>query len=51
MLLPDSDIDTISSKMWEALDNDNKVSLFVRTIDLQSKKIDTRIINKNGGIK
>lgn len=51
VLLPDSDIDTISSKMWEALDNDNKVSLFVRTIDLQSKKIDTRIINKNGGIK
>ncbi len=45
--LPDVDIDTLADLMWKNLNEDNKVSLFVRYIDLESGAIDTRIINKN----
>ncbi len=41
------DIDTFAQKIWEALDNDNKVSLFVRYIDIATNKASSRIINKN----
>lgn len=41
------DIDTFTNNVWESLNEDNKVSLFVRYIDLKSGKWDTRIINKN----
>ncbi len=41
------DIDTFTQKIWNSLDKDNKVSLFVRYIDIQSGKEETRIINKN----
>ncbi len=41
------DIDTFTKNVWESLNSDNKVSLFVRYIDLQTGKYDTRIINKN----
>ena len=41
------DIDAFASKVWEALDSDNKVSLFVRYIDIATGKADSRIINKN----
>lgn len=40
------DIDTFASKVWNALNEDNKVSLFVRYIDIASGNADTRIINK-----
>ncbi len=45
--LPDVDIDTLADLMWKNLNEDNKVSLFVRYIDLESGAIETRIINKN----
>lgn len=45
--LPDADIDALASLIWNALDADNKVSLFVRCIDLESGTYDDRIINKN----
>lgn len=41
------DIDTFAEKVWNALNSDNKVSLFVRYIDLSSGEADSRIINKN----
>ena len=45
--LPNVDIDTLADLIWTNLNEDNKVSLFVRYIDLESGKADTRIINKN----
>ena len=40
-------IDDISKEIWESLDAENKVSLFVRTISLVDGTTDTRIINKH----
>ena len=40
-------IDEISKMIWESLNEDNKVSLFVRYIDIKSGKTESRIINKN----
>lgn len=44
--IPD-DIDVFTDMLWSNLNEDNKVSLFVRYIDLASGKMDTRIVNKN----
>ena len=44
--VPD-DIDEFTTKLWENLNADNKVSLFVRYIDIETGKADTRIVNKN----
>ncbi len=41
------DIDTFAAKIWNSLNEDNKVSLFVRYIDIASNKAESRIINKN----
>lgn len=41
------DIDTFTNMLWSSLNEDNKVSLFVRYIDLATGKYDTRIVNKN----
>ena len=43
----DEDIDVFAENVWNALDADNKVSLFVRYIDIATGKADSRIINKN----
>ncbi|MFR1498987.1 MAG: IMP cyclohydrolase [Monoglobus pectinilyticus] len=40
-------IDEFSKMIWESLNEDNKVSLFVRYIDIKSGKTESRIINKN----
>lgn len=40
-------IDAFCDELWTSLNEDNKISLFVRYIDLESGKSDTRIINKN----
>ncbi len=45
--LPDCDIDTLTDLIWTNLNEDNKVSLFVRYIDLATGEADTRIVNKN----
>lgn len=42
-----NDIDEFTSGLWESLNEDNKVSLFVRYIDLESGATETRILNKN----
>ena len=44
--IPD-DIDGFASMLWESLNEDNKVSLFVRYIDIADGSYETRIINKN----
>ena len=43
----DGDIDSFTDKIWHSLNGDNKVSLFVRYIDIQSGSYETRIVNKN----
>jgi len=43
----DGDIDTFTNMVWTNLNEDNKVSLFVRYIDIETGKYETRIINKN----
>lgn len=45
--LPDASIDELTELIWTNLNNDNKVSLFVRYIDLETGETDTRIVNKN----
>lgn len=41
------DIDTWTDMIWDNLNEDNKVSLFTRHIDLQTGEEETRIVNKN----
>ena len=43
----EGDIDTFTNMIWENLNEENKVSLFVRFIEIGSGKYETRIINKN----
>jgi len=40
-------IDEFTDLVWNSLNEDNKVSLFVRYIDIATGEADTRIINKN----
>ncbi len=40
-------IDVFTDKLWQALDNDNKISLYVRYTDLASGAVEERLINKN----
>jgi IMP cyclohydrolase len=44
--IPD-DMDAFADLLWESLNEDNKVSLFVRYIDIASGEYATKIINKN----
>jgi len=41
------DIDAFTNEVWNALNEDNKVSLFVRYIDIETGKFESRIVNKN----
>lgn len=43
----DGDIDQFADMIWTNLNEENKVSLFVRFIDIETGKYETRIINKN----
>lgn len=40
------DIDGFTEEIWNALNEDNKVSLFVRYIEIATGKYETRIVNK-----
>lgn len=42
-----NDIDAFTAELWDALDEDNKISLFVRYTDLATGETDDRLINKN----
>ena len=42
-----ADIDALKDMIWENLDENNKISLFVRYTDLETGEFEQRIINKN----
>ena len=44
--IPD-DIDMFTAALWDALDADNKISLYVRYTDLKTGATENRLINKN----
>lgn len=44
--IPD-DMDAFTDTLWNSLNEENKVSLFVRYIDIATGKYETRIVNKN----
>ncbi len=41
------DIDAFTDKLWNALNKDNKISLYVRYTDLKTLEKEERIVNKN----
>ena len=40
-------MDEFTTMLWESLNKENKVSLFVRYIDIVTGAYQTKIINKN----
>lgn len=42
-----NDIDAFTNSLWMALDADNKISLYVKYIDLATGEVEERLINKN----
>ena len=44
--IPD-DIDSFTNTLWNSLDENNKISLYVRYTDLETGEITNRLINKN----
>lgn len=43
----DDDIDAFTTALWNALDAENKISLYVRYTDLETGAIESRMVNKN----
>lgn len=43
----DGSVDELTHRIWNALDEDNKISLFVRFISMRTGLTETRILNKN----
>ena len=43
----EGDIDEFTKNVWESLNEDNKVSLYTRFIDLATGEFEDRIVNKN----
>lgn len=41
------DMDAFTDMLWNSLNEDNKVSLFVRYIDIETGAYETKIVNKN----
>lgn len=41
------DIQSFTDMLWNSLNEENKVSLFVRYIDIETGKTETKIVNKN----
>ncbi len=44
-----NDINEFAQKLWNSLDKDNKISLYVRYVDLESGKEENKMFNKNLG--
>ena len=42
-----ADIDAFTNELWTSLDENNKISLFVRYTDLATRETEQRIINKH----
>ena len=45
--LGNESVQALAYQVWAALNGDNKVSLFVRTVELETGKTETAIINKH----
>ena len=45
----EGDIDSLASAVWDALDEANRISLFVRFTDLETRDFQQRIVNKYSG--
>ena len=45
----EEDIDSLASAVWDALDEANRISLFVRFTDLETRDFQQRIVNKYSG--
>lgn len=45
----EGDIDAFTDTVWNALNEDNRVSLFTRFIDLHTGREETRLVNKHEG--
>ena len=45
----EGDIDSLASAVWDALDEANRISLFVRFTDLETRNFQQRIVNKYSG--
>ena len=43
----EGDIDSFTNMLWENLNENNKISLFVRFTDLETREVEQRILNKN----
>ena len=43
----DNDIDAFTTELWNALDENNKISLYVRYTDLATGESESRMLNKN----
>ena len=41
------DIDEMTNRIWKALNEQNKISLYVRYVDLKTGKAENRLVNKN----
>lgn len=42
-----NDIDTFTKEIWENLNEENKISIYVRFVDLKTGAVENRMINKN----
>ena len=42
-----SDLDAFTAELWDSLDENNRISLYVRSVDLHSGWTEERLINKN----
>ena len=47
MALDAPDAAALASRLWESLNEENKVSLFVSYLDLETGKADSVIVNKH----
>ena len=45
--IPTNDLDEFTDIVWKAIDEDNKVSLYTRFIDLATGEFEDRVVNKN----
>ena len=45
--LPEGCVNCLTEAVWNALDRENRVSLWTRTVDLRSGEVRTRIVNAN----
>ena len=43
----DNDIEKFTDKIWNSLNGDNKISLYVRYVNLKTGEVKNRLINKN----